>query len=249
MIVLIVDTEGSPTTPCEIGAILYDTKTNEILQCESTLLPHEMTKKMAELDLLDPNETYLCRSVASNCVKPSDLQQAYDRINTMFLACELIIAHNASHDRRVVSGIVKLNTRNKPWMCTMRNITWPNYTFDKCPRLDEICGVQNVGYKDAHVALNDCDMLLSCLRTLTDLEQQVHQFVASKIGQKRKIDETLANRSAPCLECERSALVKRSANPATNQIMNTTNTETAANVEQLWMATMIGHGPKKQRRV
>jgi len=176
MILLIVDTEGG-VAPCEIACILFDTTINEIKQRETTLIPHEMTPKMIEMDLKDPNKKYLRRHEAAKNLAPGDLKCAYNRMNFMFLQCDVILAHNASHDKRIMSMIKEINTCDRPWICTLRNISWPH-----CNQLslEAICISQGVKYENAHIALNDCEMLLACLRSLPNLEQRIENQLRPK---------------------------------------------------------------------
>lgn len=173
MFILIVDTEGSQSL-CELGAVLYDTTNHKIIQTISTLVPQSLTPCMERLDEKNQDSHYAQRCQSSQILDRSLCEQALLTFIYMFCVCDIILAHNAEHDKSVLNHVIK-DLDMKPWMCTLYKFRWPNCMWR--PKLETICQKLNVPYNNAHVAISDCFLLLSCLLNVSDYEEQIKQFL------------------------------------------------------------------------
>lgn len=175
--ILIVDTEGL-RRPREIAGILFDLEAEEIVQQFATLIPHQMTDAMKRVKTLG-SVNYERRSKASKQVTRYMLDQAFAVLNQMIDKCDVIVAHNAYHDRKVLSTFPDLKIQSKPWLCTRYDFKWPGKFSLKLINI-----ASNMGVKvfRTHIALDDCHTLLECMKKHPNFKQVVQEKFSRTIS-------------------------------------------------------------------
>lgn len=83
----------------------------------------------------------------------------YKRINKLVDAADLIVAHNARFDYRMLKTLVP-NISQKKWRCTLDQWPWPISSGRSLASAAFACGVRNL---NAHSALADVQTLADCL--------------------------------------------------------------------------------------
>ncbi|HYG58483.1 MAG TPA: exonuclease domain-containing protein [Symbiobacteriaceae bacterium] len=85
----------------------------------------------------------------------------YDRVESILLRAEFIIAHNASFDRRFVSALSE-TAREKAWLCSMRGIDWAGKGY-RSRKLSDLLAEHGLERERAHRALDDVRATLALL--------------------------------------------------------------------------------------
>ncbi len=161
---LIIDTEttglDSVKDFClEIGAILFHVPTRSVLAQQSFLLP--VASNSAESINRIPAEV-------------TRVKQPWEEAIKYFVAlldtAELLVAHNVSFDKQwfLKSPLPKVN---KPWLCSMEDITWPSSRqLRPKPSVRDLALAYEIPVWSAHRALTDCIYLSEVFRRCEDLE-------------------------------------------------------------------------------
>ena len=173
---LIIDVEGSPV-PTEIGAILCDFERQES-QCLLIKIPPNLCKLLS-LPLKDRTITSGDQEVYMKA------QQKFLRLNAMLRNCDVVLAHNASYDKRIIIAIEELKTFcDKKWVCTMHDFEWPNVT-DRKMSLQTLCDMFKVEHSNPHKAFEDCRVLYQCLAKVPDFYERLTKAFHNR-SEKRK---------------------------------------------------------------
>lgn len=153
---LLVDVEGVGW-PREVGAIYWDMITNTTRE-----LFIEIPKDMRKVFVTPRGKRYIpWKDFDHGAYK--DTFEKLTQLNSIAGECHGILAHNAVHDKQMLDGIDELKDLiDKPWICTMRDFQWQN-NLSKKESLETLCGTFNVPYTNAHHALGDCKLILSCI--------------------------------------------------------------------------------------
>jgi DNA polymerase-3 subunit epsilon len=161
---LILDTETTALHPddgdcIEVGAVLFHVPTRSVLTQVSFLLP--------------------CQANGAEAINGipaavSQLEQPWREALTCFLsmvaAADGILAHNAAFDRQWF-GRGPLPALDKPWICSMDDITWPpERRLRAAPSVRDLAIAHGVPVWAAHRALTDCIYLVQVLERCGDLE-------------------------------------------------------------------------------
>jgi len=161
---LILDTETTALHPdeghcIEVGAVLFHVPSRTALTQVSFLLP--------------------CQSNAAEAINGipaavSQLEQPWREALNCFLAMAVaadgILAHNAAFDRQWF-GHGPLPALEKPWICSMDDISWPSgRQLRPAPSVRDLAIAYGVPVWAAHRALTDCTYLVEVLRRCEDLE-------------------------------------------------------------------------------
>ena len=169
--ILVIDTEttGLSITEnkvIEIGAIMFNIPSRSIVAQCSTLLYSEC------------NEAYEINRIEIEALKriPTQLQfLGMMMIVKMIDHSDAIIAHNAEFDRKFIEEtLLEDISKSKKWICTKNDVVWP--VRKGCPlNLIHIAVDLEVPVVNAHRALNDCKILMSCIEVMDDIEYFLEQ--------------------------------------------------------------------------
>ena len=166
---LILDTETSGLEPesdhcLEIGAILFDVPSRQVLAQMSCLLP--VASNAAEA---------INRIPAAVTRLPQPWKAGLDYFQTLLNAADLLVAHNAAFDRQWL-GRGHLPATNLPWLCTMEDIRWPrDKQLRSRPSVRDLALAYEIPVWAAHRALTDCVYLAEVFRRCDQLEQLIEQ--------------------------------------------------------------------------
>lgn len=162
---LILDTETTGLSPddsqcIEVGAILFSVPHRAVLTQVSFLLPCLM------------NGAEFVNKIPAGITQVS---QPRDEADAMFTAmvreCDAVVAHNASFDKQWFDGD-RLPVIDKPWICTMDDISWPTELRLKSrPSVATLALAYGVPVWAAHRALTDCIYLAQVFERCNNLEE------------------------------------------------------------------------------
>jgi len=82
------------------------------------------------------------------------------KIRAMVERADVLIAHNASFDRRMLARVMP-DVAEWPWRCSYRQTAWPKDMPNR--KLDTICGHFSVKRMETHNALADAKAMAECL--------------------------------------------------------------------------------------
>ena len=162
--VLILDTETTGLDPeshrcIEVGAILFDVRTQSVLSHHSFLLPTENNE--AELINKIPKEITQLKQ---------PWKEALTYFQAMVLSSDYVVAHNADFDKKWF-GKGFLPHINKRWICSMSDIDWgENLNLSSTPSIRELALSHDVPVWSVHRALADCIYLAEVFKRCSDLE-------------------------------------------------------------------------------
>ncbi|MGC6483365.1 MAG: 3'-5' exonuclease [Synechococcus sp.] len=162
---LILDTETTGLDPetdhcLEVGAILFDVPSRQVLAQQSFLLP--VTANAAEPVNHIP---------AAVTLLPQPWETALVYFQSLLDAAEVVVAHNAAFDRQWF-GRGHLPAIAKPWLCSMDEMRWPRERQLRArPSVRDLALAYAIPVWSAHRALTDCIYLVEVFRRCEDLEQ------------------------------------------------------------------------------
>ncbi len=163
--ILILDTETTgldfEKDHCiEVGAILFNVKNRSVLAQQSFLLPVEI------------NNAESINKISAEITRlPQPWNEAIKYFETLVLASDVIVAHNVEFDKKWF-GIEKLPGINKPWLCSMDDISWPkDRQLKNRPSVRDLALAYGVPVWNAHRALTDCIYLSEVLKRCNELEK------------------------------------------------------------------------------
>ncbi|QNI54332.1 exonuclease family protein [Synechococcus sp. BIOS-E4-1] len=164
---LIVDTETTGLDPqldhcLEVGVILFDVPSRQLLAQQSFLLPVESNAAEA-----------INRIPASATNLPQPWRPALGYLQSLLDAADLLVAHNAAFDRQWF-GRGHLPATDKRWLCSMEDMRWPpDRQLRSRPSVRDLALAYEIPVWAAHRALTDCIYLAEVFRRCEDLEQLI----------------------------------------------------------------------------
>ena len=173
-LILIIDTETTgletETDQCiEVGSILFHIESRSILAQNSFLIPS------------DSNSAESINKIPAKISRlPQPWQEGLKYFEHMLDRSDVVLAHNVAFDRKWF-GIEPLPNIDKPWICSMEDISWPKDLHLKPrPSVRDLALAYEVPVWSAHRALTDCIYLAEVLRRCPDLEILLEQGLEPK---------------------------------------------------------------------
>ena len=166
---LIVDTETTGLDPqldhcLEVGVILFDVSSRQVLAQQSFLLPVESNAAEA-----------INRIPASATNLPQPWRPALGYLQSLMDAADVLVAHNAAFDRQWF-GRGHLPATDKRWLCSMEDMCWPSERqLRSRPSVRDLALAYEIPVWAAHRALTDCIYLAEVFRRCEDLEQLIER--------------------------------------------------------------------------
>ena len=164
---LILDTETTGLDPetehcLEVGAILFDVPSRQVLAQQSFLLP-------VQANAAEPINRI--PAAVTRLAQPWEAALAY--FQSLLDAAEVLVAHNAAFDRQWF-GRGCLPSTAKPWLCSMDDMRWPkDRQLRARPSVRDLALAYEVPVWAAHRALTDCIYIAEVFRRCDDLEQRL----------------------------------------------------------------------------
>jgi len=164
---LIIDTETTGLDPqldhcLEVGVILFDVPSRQLLAQQSFLLPVEANAAEA-----------INRIPAAATNLPQPWRPALSYLQSLLDAADVLVAHNAAFDRQWF-GRGHLPATDKPWLCSMEDMRWPAERLLRSrPSVRDLALAYEIPVWAAHRALTDCIYLAEVFRRCDELEQLV----------------------------------------------------------------------------
>ena len=166
---LIIDTETTGLDPqldhcLEVGVILFDVPSRQVLAQHSFLLPVEANAAEA-----------INRIPAAATNLPQPWRPALSYLQSLLDAADVLVAHNAAFDRQWF-GRGHLPATDKPWLCSMEEMRWPAERLLRSrPSVRDLALAYEIPVWAAHRALTDCIYLAEVFRRCDELEQLVER--------------------------------------------------------------------------
>ena len=173
--ILILDTEttglDNKNDDClEVGSILFNVKSREVLAQQSFLLPVE-SNNAEKINNIPAEITRL----------PQPLLEAIKYFESLVKVSDVIVAHNAEFDMKWF-GLKKLPEIEKQWICSMVDITWPSDRQLKSrPSVRDLALAYGVPVWNAHRALTDCIYLAEVFKRCGELEELLVRALEPKV--------------------------------------------------------------------
>ncbi len=166
---LILDTETTGLSPAqhqciEVGAVLFSVPDRSVLSQVSFLVPCQS------------NAAEAVNGIAPALTQRTQPWQAgLACFEAMVEAADLLLAHNASFDKQWF-GLASLPALNKPWLCSMEDIRWPQERqLRSTPSVRDLALAYGVPVWAAHRALTDCIYLAQVFERCEGLEDLLVQ--------------------------------------------------------------------------
>ena len=173
--ILILDTEttglDNENDDClEVGSILFNVKSRAVLAQQSFLLP------------VEKNNAEKINNIPAEITRlPQPLFEAIKYFESLVQFSDVIVAHNAEFDMKWF-GFQKLPQIEKPWICSMDDITWPSDRQLKTrPSVKDLALAYGVPVWSAHRALTDCIYLAEVFKRCTELEKLLIRALEPKV--------------------------------------------------------------------
>ena len=166
---LIIDTETTGLDPqldhcLEVGVILFDVPSRQVLAQHSFLLPVDANAAEA-----------INRIPAAATNLPQPWRPALSYLQSLLDAADVLVAHNAAFDRQWF-GRGHLPATDKPWLCSMEDMRWPSERLLRSrPSVRDLALAYEIPVWAAHRALTDCIYLAEVFRRCDELEQLVER--------------------------------------------------------------------------
>lgn len=171
VLLLDVETDGlDDSAKCiEVAVALFDLEHAAITRSYSTLI--QATSNAAQaLNGIDP-------ALLANA---TSTQAAWSAVSRFAERADVVVAHNASFDRRFVPANTTGTLR---WICTMSDVIWPRQTR-VCDSLIGLALAHGVGVASAHRAFSDVDLLARLLNRCKDLGSDIEAMLARGLRPK-----------------------------------------------------------------
>ena len=173
--ILILDTEttglDNEKDDClEVGSILFNVKSRSVLAQQSFLLP------------VENNQAEKINNIPAEITRlPQPLFEAIKYFESLVQVSDVIVAHNAEFDMKWF-GFKKLPQIEKPWICSMDDITWPSDRQLKTrPSVKDLALAYGIPVWNAHRALTDCIYLAEVFKRCSELEKLLIRALEPKV--------------------------------------------------------------------
>ena len=173
--ILILDTEtnglDNEKDDClEVGSILFNVKSRSVLAQQSFLLPVEI------------NNAEKINNIPAEITRlPQPLSEAIKYFESLVRVSNVIVAHNAEFDKKWF-GLKKLPQIEKPWICSMDDITWPaDRQLKARPSVRDLALAYGIPVWSAHRALTDCIYLAEVFIRCSELEKLLIRALEPKV--------------------------------------------------------------------
>ena len=173
--ILILDTEttglDNENDDClEVGSILFNVKSRSVLAQQSFLLPVEI------------NNAEKINNIPAEITRlPQPFSEAIKYFESLVRVSNVIVAHNAEFDKKWF-GLKKLPQIEKPWICSMDDITWPaDRQLKTRPSVRDLALAYGVPVWNAHRALTDCIYLAEVFIRCSELEKLLIRALEPKV--------------------------------------------------------------------
>mgnify|MGYP003311124047 CR=1 FL=1 len=154
----------------EVGSILFNVKSRSVLAQQSFLLPVE-SNNAEKINNIPAEITRL----------PQPLSEAIKYFESLVRVSDVIVAHNAEFDMKWF-GLNKLPQIEKPWICSMDDITWPaDRQLKTRPSVRDLALAYGVPVWNAHRALTDCIYLAEVFIRCSELEKLLIRALEPKV--------------------------------------------------------------------
>ena len=173
--ILILDTEttglDNKNDDClEVGSILFNVKSREVLAQQSFLLPVE-SNNAEKINNIPAEITRL----------PQPLLEAIKYFESLVKVSDVIVAHNAEFDMKWF-GLNRLPQIDKQWICSMDDISWPaDRQLKTRPSVRDLALAYGIPVWNAHRALTDCIYLAEVFKRCTELEKLLIRALEPKV--------------------------------------------------------------------
>jgi DNA polymerase III subunit epsilon len=172
--ILIIDTETTGLDPkkgnlIEVGCIFYNVPTKSIIHEMATLI-YSLSNEAKHINLISEETLALTSPMISDFI--------INDIKFLMMKSDAIIAHYARFDKGWLDAYEPLSQTSKQakWICSKKDIIWGKSGPMKLSDIAEYVGVP---YVDAHRSLPDCHILLSCLKKLDNLDEQLNKLCSA----------------------------------------------------------------------
>lgn len=158
--------------------------------------------------LSEPSFTIPAAATAKHGLTDSDVRGCrldHDRIQELLAAADILIAHNASFDRRMLIGTFP-EIESKLWYCSMNGIDWSTNGCSS-KKLETLFTHYGICGNQRHRALDDARMSLALLSRINDRTEQpfLHElirgqpagFVSAHKDHENTVAETRERQSKP----------------------------------------------------
>ena len=173
--ILILDTETTgldiENDDClEVGSILFNVKSRSVLAQQSFLLP------------VEKNNAEKINNIPAEITRlPQPLLEAIKYFESLIQFSDVMVAHNAEFDMKWF-GSQKLPQIEKPWICSMDDITWPSDRQLKTrPSVKDLALAYGIPVWSAHRALTDCIYLAEVFKRCNELEKLLNRALEPKV--------------------------------------------------------------------
>lgn len=168
MRLLILDTETTGLTPgrdllIEVAAVTYCTDSATTLAGVHFLIP-----------TTEPNRAEHIKHISGTALNQRGIPGMAEVFMKMYEDCDVVIAHNVAFDRKFIEAQWP-QLVGKPWVCSMKDITFP--AGKGCKKLNHLAVDHGVNVIDAHRAMGDVIVLVRLLSLVPDLVTQIENVL------------------------------------------------------------------------
>ena len=178
---LIIDTETTGLDPStdqclEIGAILFDIPSRQVLSQMSCLMPAESNAAEA-INQISAEVTQLNQP----------WQEGLAFFQSQLEAADLLVAHNAAFDKQWF-GKGHLPATDLPWLCSMEEMPWPkDKQLRPRPSVRDLALAYEIPVWAAHRALTDCIYLAEVFRRCAPLEEIIERGLEPRMLMRAQV--------------------------------------------------------------
>lgn len=169
MLALILDFETTGLLPngraIELACCVYDTLNKSVLKTLQFLINPNIENTAESINKISKQ---MIESVDDNILK---YEKALFR--KLWDSADVIVAHNFTFDKSFVELEKMQGYKNKPWICSMDHITYPEINKGKLGLVD-LCNANEIPLVGKpHRAMFDVGMIVSLWNKVEDLNEQI----------------------------------------------------------------------------
>jgi DNA polymerase III subunit epsilon len=165
--ILVLDTETTGVAPppasrvVEVGVILWS-------------VTHATTIAQYAMLVDGPSNPahYINRIPPAALSEGASEGSVWERLTPWVTRADAIVGHSCRFDRQFVPNGWD---QGKPWICSMSDIEWPQYSSSRS--LIAICLAHRLGVEKAHRALTDCDLIVRLLERCHEMGHDVRDML------------------------------------------------------------------------